>query len=135
MRISDWSSDGCSSDLGGAIEDGAVAGDEAHADDPGGDVAEVPAGAVGGRGDRAGDRLVGDVAHVLERHAPLVELRAQVLQRDPGLDRDGAGLAVVGEDLVVAAEVDHHAVGRSEEHTSELQSLMRISYAVFCLKK
>src|SRR3546814_8125887 len=27
------------------------------------------------------------------------------------------------------------AVGRSEEHTSELQSLMRISYAVFCLKK
>src|SRR3546814_9305627 len=33
-------------------------------------------------------------------------------------------------------EVGHEAVvGRSEEHTSELQSLMRISYAVFCLKK
>src|SRR3546814_4471994 len=29
----------------------------------------------------------------------------------------------------------HARVGRSEEHTSELQSLMRISYAVFCLKK
>src|SRR3546814_3230012 len=29
----------------------------------------------------------------------------------------------------------HRAAGRSEEHTSELQSLMRISYAVFCLKK
>src|SRR3546814_10646729 len=29
----------------------------------------------------------------------------------------------------------HAAQGRSEEHTSELQSLMRISYAVFCLKK
>src|SRR3546814_4151757 len=28
-----------------------------------------------------------------------------------------------------------HAITRSEEHTSELQSLMRISYAVFCLKK
>src|SRR3546814_6450394 len=28
-----------------------------------------------------------------------------------------------------------HGIGRSEEHTSELQSLMRISYAVFCLKK
>src|SRR3546814_1317437 len=28
-----------------------------------------------------------------------------------------------------------HAANRSEEHTSELQSLMRISYAVFCLKK
>src|SRR3546814_5340837 len=30
---------------------------------------------------------------------------------------------------------DDAAVGRSEEHTSELQSLMRITYAVFCLKK
>src|SRR3546814_3486876 len=30
---------------------------------------------------------------------------------------------------------DHRRKGRSEEHTSELQSLMRISYAVFCLKK
>src|SRR3546814_6984111 len=30
---------------------------------------------------------------------------------------------------------DGHATVRSEEHTSELQSLMRISYAVFCLKK
>src|SRR3546814_7328949 len=28
-----------------------------------------------------------------------------------------------------------HTIARSEEHTSELQSLMRISYAVFCLKK
>src|SRR3546814_8620110 len=31
--------------------------------------------------------------------------------------------------------VDPFAASRSEEHTSELQSLMRISYAVFCLKK
>src|SRR3546814_5693718 len=31
--------------------------------------------------------------------------------------------------------VELGGVGRSEEHTSELQSLMRISYAVFCLKK
>src|SRR3546814_10024589 len=31
--------------------------------------------------------------------------------------------------------VNHQALTRSEEHTSELQSLMRISYAVFCLKK
>src|SRR3546814_14666694 len=31
--------------------------------------------------------------------------------------------------------VDRLEAGRSEEHTSELQSLMRISYAVFCLKK
>src|SRR3546814_1156407 len=33
-----------------------------------------------------------------------------------------------------AARQEHH-LSRSEEHTSELQSLMRISYAVFCLKK
>src|SRR3546814_4108856 len=34
----------------------------------------------------------------------------------------------------LGGRIDQH-VGRSEEHTSELQSLMRISYAVFCLKK
>src|SRR3546814_1556160 len=33
------------------------------------------------------------------------------------------------------AQTAHHIARRSEEHTSELQSLMRISYAVFCLKK
>src|SRR3546814_6474320 len=36
---------------------------------------------------------------------------------------------------VVACGALHDAGGRSEEHTSELQSLMRISYAVFCLTK
>src|SRR3546814_7321813 len=48
-----------------------------------------------------------------------------------------AAFIMVGEGLLV-----HHSDGgflvpvrRSEEHTSELQSLMRISYAVFCLKK
>src|SRR3546814_8068340 len=40
-------------------------------------------------------------------------------------------------DLPAVARIDAKRVdaGRSEEHTSELQSLMRISYAVFCLKK
>src|SRR3546814_4447545 len=40
-------------------------------------------------------------------------------------------------DFVMGDPPDHGSVtcGRSEEHTSELQSLMRISYAVFCLKK
>src|SRR3546814_1591241 len=38
----------------------------------------------------------------------------------------------VGDEKVIAMARD---LGRSEEHTSELQSLMRISYAVFCLKK
>src|SRR3546814_7111596 len=47
---------------------------------------------------------------------------------DPGVhaDRDRSGLPADG---------GGHGGLRSEEHTSELQSLMRISYAVFCLKK
>src|SRR3546814_7647300 len=36
---------------------------------------------------------------------------------------------------IVAVKSGRNARARSEEHTSELQSLMRISYAVFCLKK
>src|SRR3546814_1297786 len=36
---------------------------------------------------------------------------------------------------VYSASPRQHPMDRSEEHTSELQSLMRISYAVFCLKK
>src|SRR3546814_7344910 len=37
--------------------------------------------------------------------------------------------------VLASKTLSHRAVERSEEHTSELQSLMRISYAVFCLKK
>src|SRR3546814_4919031 len=50
--------------------------------------------------------------------------------------RRGAGVAVDAAQAgrVQTADVRHLAP-RSEEHTSELQSLMRISYAVFCLKK
>src|SRR3546814_6645500 len=52
----------------------------------------------------------------------------------------GAGGAVRELDAAAGGDPDRadvHALGaaRSEEHTSELQSLMRISYAVFCLKK
>src|SRR3546814_10841561 len=41
-------------------------------------------------------------------------------------------LARIASDLALVDQCNEH---RSEEHTSELQSLMRISYAVFCLKK
>src|SRR3546814_1940704 len=47
-------------------------------------------------------------------------------------DRDADNLAKTADAIGSAAAT---AVVRSEEHTSELQSLMRISYAVFCLKK
>src|SRR3546814_9812144 len=56
--------------------------------------------------------------------------------------RTGAVVAVVivvsawaAVERRVARQVEASTVLRSEEHTSELQSLMRISYAVFCLKK
>src|SRR3546814_7046784 len=79
--------------------------------------------------------------------------RAVLARRRPAAS-DGAGrpadivadageIALVGD--VLDVELRRHAVpervgqegavDRSEEHTSELQSLMRISYAVFCLKK
>src|SRR3546814_4383834 len=49
---------------------------------------------------------------------------------------DGVGRVDQPPDVVgKGVERDHLAPDRSEEHTSELQSLMRISYAVFCLKK
>src|SRR3546814_5975054 len=44
-------------------------------------------------------------------------------------------LVSCGNSLLRDPPVDLYAAARSEEHTSELQSLMRISYAVFCLKK
>src|SRR3546814_8350639 len=66
---------------------------------------------------------------------------------EPGMVEIGGGEAGVPGRVeapgavieALAGDVDivriEHAVDRSEEHTSELQSLMRISYAVFCLKK
>src|SRR3546814_7163222 len=47
----------------------------------------------------------------------------------------GIGDGDIQRDLAVAQRFEDRIGERSEEHTSELQSLMRISYAVFCLKK
>src|SRR3546814_5186504 len=49
--------------------------------------------------------------------------------------RDARVIMVVGPEVELAIGDAVIGIGRSEEHTSELQSLMRISYAVFCLKK
>src|SRR3546814_12472392 len=67
--------------------------------------------------------------------------RGEALQA--GLDGTAQRLLVEGSRqcdlhrplLAAQHQVEPHAPRRSEEHTSELQSLMRISYAVFCLKK
>src|SRR3546814_10191358 len=84
---------------------------------------------------------IGHHALAAERIAG-IELLAGAGMFRPGIDfpgcfdlflrQAGAGfrLAAAGKRGDVEA-----ACGRSEEHTSELQSLMRISYAVFCLKK
>src|SRR3546814_3085450 len=55
--------------------------------------------------------------------------------RNPLDTERSAGGSSGGSAASVAAGLCDFSLGRSEEHTSELQSLMRISYAVFCLKK
>src|SRR3546814_9927171 len=79
-------------------------------------------------------------AQVIEKGGfPTIEARGIAAFRDnvaalvPGL---AAGIDAVGSfDDVKLLSVALDRLTRSEEHTSELQSLMRISYAVFCLKK
>src|SRR3546814_5076562 len=99
MRISDWSSDVCSSDL--RIQP------------------EIDAGIV---------RITRRALPVLHRDATVIEGARHFQNRDVGYARAG----IQGHRHPVVRAV---RAGRSEEHTSELQSLMRISYAVFCLKK
>src|SRR3546814_3707357 len=115
MRISDWSSDVCSSDLavaGRAGAEGVVEREQAWLDLVDGEA-----------GDRAGE---------LGREGGALAGLGAGLGAALGVPR----LRFLGEGEAVG-EVERRleAVGRSEEHTSELQSLMRISYAVFCLKK
>src|SRR3546814_6257056 len=99
MRISDWSSDVCSSDL-------RVEGDE---------TCEIAG--VGPVSVSAVRRLLSDAFLTL------------VLRKGS----DIRNVTHLGRQVTAAQRTAMEA--RSEEHTSELQSLMRISYAVFCLKK
>src|SRR3546814_4509750 len=121
MRISDWSSDVCSSDLDRQRRR-RLAGQHR--------VREVPRRHQRGHPDRLppqldlGIRQVRGDAHDVGPLGPLGEV----------LGEGGAVIdlaARFGERLALLQGHD----ARSEEHTSELQSLMRISYAVFCLKK
>src|SRR3546814_10080459 len=136
MRISDWSSDVCSSELPGRREAEAAvrtlirwAGD--HPSREG--LADTPARVV-----RAYEEWFGGYALDPE----------QIL----GRTFEGAGYddIVLLRDIPLRSTCEHHMAPirgvahvaylpgervRSEEHTSELQSLMRNSYAVFCLKK
>src|SRR3546814_1363540 len=66
------------------------------------------------------------------KHAKCGRFRRQLRQHELRILEIGNRAA---EGLAFAGIVDGPLYRRSEEHTSELQSLMRISYAVFCLKK
>src|SRR3546814_3964818 len=75
---------------------------------------------------------------LMERHEDLFSGDALV----PAFRRDKESLTDliasnegINEAGITDRRLDEHIARRSEEHTSELQSLMRISYAVFCLKK
>src|SRR3546814_6184156 len=116
MRISDWSSDVCSSDLGqGAHVVGSHVGAGEDRDDAG--------------------RLLG--CGLVDALDPGVGVRrAHKISVDlPGAVDVVGEAALAGEKAEIFLALDAGADPRSEEHTSELQSLMRISYAVFCLKK
>src|SRR3546814_4980716 len=118
MRISDWSSDVCSSDLDLLVI--------SHFDHD--HISGIP-------------HLLStfDVKRIL---IPLVPLWARLLvasqlglsitQEEQSLILDPVGTLSA---LPEGNAPDEIVIVRSEEHTSELQSLMRISYAVFCLKK
>src|SRR3546814_3632255 len=108
MRISDWSSDVCSSDL----RCRALAVRGSHTVRPRIAAADHH-NMLAGRRDRSARRG----AHLVVACHPLV-LLGQELHREADARQFGT-----------------RNLQRSEEHTSELQSLMRISYAVFCLKK
>src|SRR3546814_7607628 len=70
--------------------------------------------------------------HILEVQAIADDAAATKLT---GRDPVRAGELAVAEIEKAQADPDYRMRMRSEEHTSELQSLMRISYDVFCLKK
>src|SRR3546814_1008371 len=114
MRISDWSSDVCSSDLSAR-----------------------------------GARPLSRHDHARGGRLPRLAQGPAAIRKPPprrpaaGGERHGRGCAPPdphavqghGADGAASRHLHPPAKARSEEHTSELQSLMRISYAVFCLKK
>src|SRR3546814_4717950 len=122
MRISDWSSDVCSSDLkvprdplNGLVEDVFAAVDAAVA------AGYVDPDRLAVQGQSYGGYTAAALVGLTDR------FKAAVAQAGP------YNLLSLYGTFDERSRI--HDAERSEEHTSELQSLMRISYAVFCLKK
>src|SRR3546814_9299768 len=83
-------------------------------------------------------RLPGVAVHLLDQGWQVGKLLFVAQLRDElDLDATTVQVAVKIEQVCLQQRFDaaHRGTGRSEEHTSELQSLMRTSYAVFCLKQ
>src|SRR3546814_5335741 len=134
MRISDWSSDVCSSDLFNSYgsrrgnDDVMVRGTFANiriknlmlGGEEGGNTIHYP----------SQEKLsIYDAAMQYKADGvPLVVMAGKEYGTGSSRDWAAKGTTLLGVKAVIAES-------RSEEHTSELQSLMRISYAVFCLKK
>src|SRR3546814_5785458 len=134
MRISDWSSDVCSSDLVLPVE---LTHERAHALGVLDQAEELGVGGLEGL-DQLPHRMALDRAcGGLHRQLRAAGISVEGDRARQGLERRAGELVQLllhlgrGDDLLVLAA---HGEVRSEEHTSELQSLMRISYAVFCLK-
>src|SRR3546814_6115631 len=144
MRISDWSSDVCSSDLGEILVHGELVmkgywrnereTDRVLADDwlHTGDIGVIDEQGRIKITDRKKDLIVNDKG---ENVAPqkvegMLTLQPEIGQAMVSGDRRPHLVGLIVPDPEWAREW-----ARSEEHTSELQSLMRISYDVFCLKK
>src|SRR3546814_5451579 len=81
--------------------------------------------------------LAGEVRGPAEVTGDLLEQVARAAVKEIGYEQDGFHWDKMSVENYIHAQSSDIALGvdRSEEHTSELQSLMRISYAVFCLKK
>src|SRR3546814_9671296 len=133
MRISDWSSDVCSSDLrvnymakvritvGGVLREGCGFGQGIDKD-----VGQAHESAIKESETDAMKRALMTFGNQFGL-ALYDKTRANVCAPDPE--------PVTDEQLMRLQDTADDVGARSEEHTSELQSLMRISYAVFCLKK
>src|SRR3546814_4142401 len=128
MRISDWSSDVCSSDLrditGGLPRVAELF--EARKPKDNAIIARVSGRVEFGKDYKAKRRII------LRPEDPSQEPIEYLVPKGKHMTVQEGDFIQRG-DYLIDGNLDPH--DRSEEHTSELQSLMRISYAVFCLKK
>src|SRR3546814_2226706 len=126
MRISDWSSDVCSSDLRRRQILMAAADCFERRGFHGSSMAEIS---------KVAGMSVGHIYHYFANKDAIIKAMAEaraeeIVVRIEGMRRSGDVLATIIENARDGLERST----RSEEHTSELQSLMRISYAGICLK-